>query len=66
MTCALRISSEDQAGSASIDSPVISDTEMPFGGLKASGYGHENDRAAISVYTKLKPVYFNRKFGKRF
>ena len=30
---------------------------MPFGGMKRSGFGRENGRAAIEHYTQLKSVY---------
>jgi betaine-aldehyde dehydrogenase len=30
---------------------------MPFGGMKMSGLGRENGRAAIEHYTQLKSVY---------
>ena len=31
--------------------------ELPFGGVKMSGLGRENGRAAIEHYTQLKSVY---------
>ena len=31
--------------------------EAPFGGVKQSGIGRENSRAAIDYYTQLKSVY---------
>ncbi|MBE7246643.1 MAG: aldehyde dehydrogenase family protein, partial [Actinomycetospora chiangmaiensis] len=31
--------------------------EVPFGGVKRSGFGRENARAAIEHYTSLKSVY---------
>ena len=30
---------------------------MPFGGVKMSGIGRENGRAAIEAYSRLKSVY---------
>jgi betaine-aldehyde dehydrogenase len=30
---------------------------MPFGGVKASGIGRENGRAALEHYSQLKSVY---------
>jgi betaine-aldehyde dehydrogenase len=31
--------------------------ELPFGGVKQSGLGRENGRAALEYYTQLKSVY---------
>ena len=33
--------------------------ELPFGGVKLSGLGRENGKAAIEHYTQLKSVYVN-------
>ncbi|MDG1745849.1 MAG: aldehyde dehydrogenase family protein, partial [Planktomarina sp.] len=35
------------------DAPV----EAPFGGVKLSGVGRENSKAAINHYSQLKSVY---------
>jgi betaine-aldehyde dehydrogenase len=31
--------------------------EIPFGGVKQSGFGRENSLAAINHYSELKTVY---------
>jgi betaine-aldehyde dehydrogenase len=46
-----------QAGSCFINSYNDAPVEAPFGGVKASGVGRENARAAIEHYSQLKSVY---------
>ena len=44
-------------GSCFINSYNDAPDEAPFGGVKASGVGRENARAAIEHYSQLKSVY---------
>lgn len=46
-----------QAGTCWINTYNLTPVEMPFGGVKRSGVGRENARAAIEHYTQLKTVY---------
>lgn len=46
-----------QAGTCWINTYNITPIEMPFGGMKLSGIGRENGKAAIEHYTQLKSVY---------
>ncbi|MGH8140051.1 MAG: betaine-aldehyde dehydrogenase [Steroidobacteraceae bacterium] len=46
-----------QAGTCWINHYNITPIELPFGGMKMSGLGRENGRAAIEHYTQLKSVY---------
>jgi betaine-aldehyde dehydrogenase len=46
-----------QAGTCWINHYNVTPIEMPFGGMKMSGLGRENGRAAIEHYTQLKSVY---------
>jgi len=46
-----------QAGTCWINTYNITPVEIPFGGVKQSGIGRENGRAAIGHYTQLKSVY---------
>ena len=46
-----------QAGSCFINSYNDAPVEAPFGGVKASGVGRENSKAAIEHYSQLKSVY---------
>ena len=46
-----------QAGTCWINAYNLTPVELPFGGVKRSGVGRENSRAAIEHYTRLKSVY---------
>jgi len=52
-----RVVARLQAGTCWINNYNITPIEMPFGGVKQSGLGRENGRAAIEHYTQLKSVY---------
>ncbi len=57
LTRAHRVIAELQAGTCWINHYNITPIELPFGGVKMSGLGRENGRAAIEHYTQLKSVY---------
>ncbi|TVP72038.1 MAG: betaine-aldehyde dehydrogenase [Rhodobacteraceae bacterium] len=46
-----------QAGTCWINAYNLTPVEMPFGGVKASGFGRENGHAALEHYTRVKSVY---------
>jgi betaine-aldehyde dehydrogenase len=46
-----------QAGTCWINHYNVTPIELPFGGMKSSGLGRENGRAAIEHYTQVKSVY---------
>ena len=46
-----------KAGSCFINSYNDAPVEAPFGGMKQSGVGRENSKAAIDHYSQLKSVY---------
>ncbi len=46
-----------QAGTCWINHYNVTPVELPFGGVKLSGLGRENGRAAMEHYTQLKSVY---------
>jgi betaine-aldehyde dehydrogenase len=46
-----------EAGTCWINTYNITPVEAPFGGVKLSGVGRENSRAAIDHYTQIKSVY---------
>nr|WP_089229754.1 betaine-aldehyde dehydrogenase [Tistlia consotensis] len=46
-----------QAGTCWINTYNVTPVEMPFGGVKQSGLGRENGKAAIEHYSQLKSVY---------
>jgi betaine-aldehyde dehydrogenase len=52
-----RVANRLEAGICWINNYNITPVEMPFGGMKESGLGHENGQAAIEHYTQLKSVY---------
>lgn len=52
-----RVAARLEAGICWINNYNITPVEMPFGGMKESGLGHENGQAAIEHYTQLKSVY---------
>jgi betaine-aldehyde dehydrogenase len=57
LTRAHRIIARLQAGTCWINQYNVTPIELPFGGVKLSGLGRENGRAAIEHYTQLKSVY---------
>jgi betaine-aldehyde dehydrogenase len=52
-----RVIARLQAGTCWINHYNITPIELPFGGVKLSGLGRENGRAAMEHYTQLKSVY---------
>ena len=52
-----RVANRLEAGICWINNYNITPIEMPFGGIKESGLGHENGQAAIDHYTQIKSVY---------
>ena len=57
LTRAHRVIAELQAGTCWINHYNVTPVELPFGGVKLSGLGRENGRAALEHYTQLKSVY---------
>ncbi len=52
-----RVIGQIKAGSCFINSYNDAPVEAPFGGMKQSGVGRENSKAAIEHYSQLKSVY---------
>ncbi len=52
-----RVASALQAGTCWINAYNLTPVEVPFGGVKQSGIGRENARAALEHYSQLKTVY---------
>ncbi len=46
-----------QAGSCWINAYNLAPVEAPFGGVKLSGVGRENSKAAVEHYSQIKSVY---------
>ncbi len=57
LTRAHRVIAQLQAGTCWINHYNVTPIELPFGGVKLSGLGRENGRAALEHYTQLKSVY---------
>jgi len=57
LTRAHRVIGRLQAGTCWINHYNVTPIELPFGGVKLSGLGRENGRAAIEHYSQLKSVY---------
>jgi betaine-aldehyde dehydrogenase len=52
-----RVVARLEAGTCWINAYNLTPVELPFGGVKRSGVGRENSRAAIEHYTRIKSVY---------
>lgn len=52
-----RVVARLEAGTTWINTYNITPVEIPFGGVKRSGFGRENGRAAFDHYTRIKSVY---------
>jgi len=57
ITRAHRMIAALQAGTCWINHYNVTPVELPFGGVKLSGLGRENGRAALEYYTQIKSVY---------
>ncbi len=55
---AWRIAEQLQYGIVGINEGIISYTEVPFGGVKQSGYGREGSKYGIEEYMSIKYVCF--------
>ena len=45
-----------KAGTVWVNCYGLADTSMPFGGYKQSGFGRENGKYAIDLFTQIKSV----------
>ena len=51
-----RLAAEIRAGTVWINANNMVDICLPFGGYKQSGWGRENGKAAIELFTETKSV----------
>ena len=52
-----RVAAQFEAGTCYINTYNLTPVEAPFGGMKMSGVGRENSKAAIEHYSQMKSVY---------
>jgi betaine-aldehyde dehydrogenase len=52
-----RVAARLEAGVVWVNAYNLTPVEAPFGGVKLSGLGRENGRAAVEHYTRIKTVY---------
>ena len=52
-----RVIAQLEAGTCWINTYNVTPVEAPFGGVKLSGVGRENSRAALDHYSQIKSVY---------
>ena len=57
LTRAHRMAARLEAGVCWINQYNVTPVEVPFGGIKLSGLGRENGKAALDHYTQIKTVY---------
>lgn len=56
LTKAMNLVPRIQAGTVWVNTHVVLDPNMPFGGVKQSGVGREFGRSVIEAYTELKSI----------
>ncbi|MCW1931411.1 aldehyde dehydrogenase family protein [Pararhodobacter zhoushanensis] len=56
ITRAHKLANRLRAGTVRINGSGPPDPALPLGGFKASGFGRENGRAGLEIYTELKTV----------
>ncbi|MFT6652997.1 MAG: acyl-CoA reductase-like NAD-dependent aldehyde dehydrogenase [Celeribacter sp.] len=55
ITRALEVANRIESGICHINGPTVSDEpQMPFGGVKASGYGRFGGKAGIAEFTSVR------------
>ena len=51
-----RLARRIRSGNVRINTPTALDAALPFGGARQSGWGRENGRSGVELYTELKSV----------
>ncbi|KML59293.1 salicylaldehyde dehydrogenase [Burkholderia cepacia] len=60
IACALNVAKRIESGICHINGPTVHDeAQMPFGGVKASGYGRFGSKASIAEFTDLRWITVN-------
>lgn len=54
---ALRVASRIHSGTVCVNCSMQNQVEVPFGGVKSSGWGRENGKNGIMAYTEPKTTF---------
>ncbi len=61
----LKVARQIEAGMCHVNGPTVHDeAQMPFGGMKASGYGRFGGKAGIDAFTELRWVTIETQAGR--
>jgi succinate-semialdehyde dehydrogenase/glutarate-semialdehyde dehydrogenase len=52
------VSEQMQTGTCAVNTPAVAFAEVPFGGIKQTGYGREGGSLAIKDYLNIKYTHF--------
>jgi succinate-semialdehyde dehydrogenase / glutarate-semialdehyde dehydrogenase len=58
MENAYKVSEKMETGTCAVNTPAVAFAEVPFGGIKQTGYGREGGSMAIKDYLNIKYVHF--------
>ena len=53
-----RVSEQMESGTCAVNTPAVAFAEVPFGGIKQTGYGREGGSMAIKDYLNVKYTHF--------
>ena len=53
-----RVSEQMETGTCAVNTPAVAFAEVPFGGMKQTGYGREGGSMAIKDYLNIKYTHF--------
>ncbi|RKL18923.1 Aldehyde dehydrogenase [Fusarium oxysporum] len=65
IACAKRVSESLEVGQVSVNSWGLINVNVPFGGVKQSGFGRDMGKEALDDWTTVKSVQFSMLGGKR-
>jgi acyl-CoA reductase-like NAD-dependent aldehyde dehydrogenase len=64
VACGLRVARQIKSGICHVNGPTVHDeAQMPFGGVKASGYGRFGGTAGIDAFTELRWITVETQAG---